>query len=57
MTPIDFWVTILKVKVTGALNVRIVSAHCLENHVSQNLHFSHIDWSYVLGDVNKFMGL
>jgi hypothetical protein len=44
MTPIDFGVTILNVKVTGTLNVRMVSAHCLENHVSQNLHISHIDY-------------
>jgi hypothetical protein len=33
MTPIDFGVTGSKVKVTGALNVRMVSAYDLENYL------------------------
>jgi hypothetical protein len=40
MTPIDFGVTRLKVKVIGALNVRMVSADYLENYTSQNLYFT-----------------
>jgi hypothetical protein len=44
MTPIDFWVTRSKVKVTGALNVRMVSTDYLENYLSQSLDISHIDW-------------
>jgi hypothetical protein len=32
MIPIDFWITSSKVKVTGALNVRMVSTHYLENY-------------------------
>jgi hypothetical protein len=44
MTPIDFRVTSSKVKVTGALNVRIVSAHYLGYNSSQSLLISHIDW-------------
>jgi hypothetical protein len=34
-----------KVKVTGALNVRMVSAYYLKNYVSESLDMSHIDWS------------
>jgi hypothetical protein len=45
MTPIDFGVTRSKVKVTGALNVKMVSADNLEKYVSQSLHISQSDWS------------
>jgi hypothetical protein len=38
MTPIDVGVTRSKVKVTGALYVRMVSADYLENYSSQSLH-------------------
>jgi hypothetical protein len=44
MTPFDFVVTRLQVKVTGALNVGMVCAHYLENYLLQSLHTSHIDW-------------
>jgi translation elongation factor EF-1beta len=45
MTPIDFGVKRLKVKVTGALNVRMVSTDNLENYASQSLNISHNDLS------------
>jgi hypothetical protein len=45
MTPIDFGVTWSKVNVTGALNVRIVSADYLEKYSTQFFYISHIDWS------------
>jgi hypothetical protein len=45
MTPIDFAVTTLKDKGTGALNVKIVSTDYLEKYSSQSLHISNIDWS------------
>jgi hypothetical protein len=44
MTSIDFMVSRSEVKVTGALNVRMVSAHYLKNYLPQTLHISHIDW-------------
>jgi hypothetical protein len=50
MTPIDFGVTMSKVKVTGALNVRMVSANYLEKYSSQSLHVSNLDWSQLLDD-------
>jgi hypothetical protein len=50
MTLIDFGVTMSKVKVRGALNVRIVFAVYLEKFSSQSLHISHIDWSYFVDD-------
>jgi hypothetical protein len=46
MIPIDFGVTSLKVKVTEALNVKIVSTHYLQK-LAQSLHISHIDLSHV----------
>jgi hypothetical protein len=46
MTLIDFGVTMSKVKVTGAFNVRMVSAHYLESYLSQSLRISNTDWSY-----------
>jgi hypothetical protein len=46
MAPVDVGVTYSKVKITGALNVRMVSAHYLENFFSQSLHISPNDvWS------------
>jgi hypothetical protein len=45
MTHIAFGVISSKVTVTGALNVRMVSAYYLENYLSQRLHISHTDWS------------
>jgi hypothetical protein len=47
MTPIDFGVTMSNVKVTGALNVNMVSAHYLESYLSQSLPISNTDWSKV----------
>ena len=51
MTPIDFGVTCSKVKVTMALNDKIVSADYLENHLSRGLDISHIDWSLLQDDL------
>jgi hypothetical protein len=36
MTPIDLGKSSSKVKVTGALNVRMVSAYYLEKYISQS---------------------
>ena len=33
------------VKITAALNVKMVSADYLKNSLSQSLHISHVDWS------------
>jgi hypothetical protein len=44
MINIALRVTRSKVKVTGALNVRMVSAYYLENYLSQSIHISHTDW-------------
>ena len=41
MTPIDFGVT--KSKVTVNLNVKMVSADYLENHLPQRLNISPVD--------------
>jgi hypothetical protein len=46
--PIDFEVTNSKVKITGALSVRVVSDHYLDRHSSLSLHISHIYWSYLV---------
>jgi hypothetical protein len=43
-----------KVKVTGTLNVRIVSAHYLENYLSLSHYISHIDWSKLVDDPIDF---
>jgi hypothetical protein len=48
MTRIDFGVT--RSKVTGALNVKMVSADYLDKYVSHNLHISHSDWSSLVDD-------
>ena len=40
--PIDFG---SKVKVTVFVNVKLFSAQYLENHLSQSLHISPMDWS------------
>ena len=45
MNPNDFGATRSKVKVTMALNVKMVSADYLEYQISKNLHISHVDWS------------
>jgi hypothetical protein len=50
MTSIDFGITKSKFKVTGALNVRMVSAHFLEDHKSKSLHISNVDMSYIEDD-------
>jgi hypothetical protein len=50
MTPIDFDITRSKIKVTGALNVRMVSDDYLGYYSSQNLHMSHTDWSLLVDD-------
>jgi hypothetical protein len=39
MTPIDVGVTRSKVKVTGALNVKMVSADYLENCIPKSSYF------------------
>ena len=39
---IDFGFNRLKVKVTLFVHVKLVSAQNLENHLSQNLHISHV---------------
>jgi hypothetical protein len=44
ISPIDFWDTGSKVKVTRALNVRLISAYYLENNLSQSFYVSHTDW-------------
>ena len=49
MNPIHFGFTRSKVKVTLTLNVKMVSADYLENHLSQRFHISPVDWSW-LGD-------
>jgi hypothetical protein len=54
MSPIDVGITMSKVKVTGALNVRMISAHYLENYLSKNLHIPHIYWSYIVDDPTDF---
>jgi hypothetical protein len=41
--PYYCWVSRSKVKVTGALNVRMVSAYYLEYILSQSLHISNTD--------------
>ena len=45
MIPIDFGFSRSKVKITGFIYVKLVSAQYLENHLSQNLHISHGGWS------------
>jgi hypothetical protein len=45
MKPFDFAVTSSKVKVKGALNVKMVSAYYIEKYSSQSRHISHSDWS------------
>jgi hypothetical protein len=56
MTPIDFGVTMSKVKVTGALNVKMVSADYLEKYSLQRLHISHIYWSLLVDNPYSFWG-
>jgi hypothetical protein len=56
MTPIDFEVTRSKVKVTRALNVKMVSADYLERYLSQSLHISHSYWSLLVDDPYLFLG-
>jgi hypothetical protein len=56
MSPIDFGVTRSKVKVTGFLNVKMISADYLENYALQSLHISHSDWSLRVDDTYKFWG-
>jgi hypothetical protein len=40
MATIDFWVTSLKVKATGALNVKMVSTHYLGNFYNKVFIFN-----------------
>jgi hypothetical protein len=44
MTPIDFEVTLSTVKVTCALNNKMVSADYFKKISSQSRHISHGDW-------------
>jgi len=46
MASIDFGFTRSKVKVTRVLFVKSVSAHFLENYLSQSYHISHAGWSW-----------
>jgi hypothetical protein len=55
MSPIDFGITGSKVKITGALNVNMVSAYYLENFISQSHHISHIYNGVTSSKVNVFI--
>jgi hypothetical protein len=43
MSRIDIGITMSMVRVTGALKVRMVSAHYHEKYLSQSLYFSDIE--------------
>ena len=45
MIPIDFGFSRSKVNVTVFVYVKLIFAQYLENHLSQSLHFSHVDWT------------
>ena len=45
MTSNDVWVTRSNLKVMVTLNVKMVSADCLEYYISQRLHISHVGLS------------
>ena len=46
MTRFDLGFTRSKVKVKRFFFVKMVSAHFLENSLSQSYHISHFDWSW-----------